>query len=107
MNDKSLWEIMIPKNIDKHTIFHVSCHREWSNYVENITNGMVFFSSLDRRWISPKETSPYFDNKIPVRIFCNKEQIKKIISFTMKHYDQNHVIAYKLSDSIILDHNEE
>jgi len=105
MKNKSLWEIMIPKNIDKHTIFHVSSHRQWNKYVEELTGGMVFFSNLDRRWISSTKTSPYFDNKIPVRIFCSKEQMDKIIDFTMQHYDQKHVIAYELSNNIILKHN--
>lgn len=39
---------------------------------------------------------------IPVRIACNEEQIRDIISFTLKHYKQIAVMAYKLSDKVLI-----
>ena len=44
---------------------------------------------------------------IPCRIICTKEQIIKIIDFTIQHYDQEAVLAFKISDDVIMRHKNE
>ena len=39
---------------------------------------------------------------IPVRIYCTEYQIDKIIEFTMVHYDQEAILAYRISDKVKL-----
>lgn len=39
---------------------------------------------------------------IPVRILASREEIDKIVDFTIQYYDQEAVLCYKLSDEVIL-----
>ena len=41
---------------------------------------------------------------IPVRIACSEEEINKIIDITMVHYDQLAVMAYIISEKVIIKH---
>jgi hypothetical protein len=44
---------------------------------------------------------------IPCRIICTKEQINKIVDFTLVHYDQEAILAYKISSVVILKHKKQ
>lgn len=44
---------------------------------------------------------------IPVRIACSREEIDKIIDITIKHYNQLAVMAYKVSDEVIIKYQNE
>lgn len=41
---------------------------------------------------------------IPVRIVADREEIEKIIDITIKYYDQEAVLAYRISNEVILKH---
>lgn len=44
---------------------------------------------------------------IPVRIIASREEIDQIVDFTIDYYEQQAVLAYKVSDEVILKHKEE
>lgn len=44
----------------------------------------------------------FTERMIPVRIVCSRDQIEDIITMTMDYYEQLAVLAYKLSDEVIL-----
>lgn len=46
----------------------------------------------------------YTERVIPVRVICSQKQIEKIIDFTILHYRQLAVLAYRISDKVILKH---
>jgi hypothetical protein len=44
----------------------------------------------------------FAERMIPVRIACNREQITQILKTTMEFYDQEAVMAYKVSEDVII-----
>jgi len=55
------------------------------------------------QWISP-DGDLFMERMIPVRIIASREQMDAIIDMTMKYYDQLAILAYKVSDEVILKH---
>jgi len=49
-----------------------------------------------------KRGTLFKEKMIPVRILVTKKEVKKIVKFTINHYDQDVVLAYKLSSDYIL-----
>jgi hypothetical protein len=53
------------------------------------------------QWVSPE--GKYFQERmIPVRIACTRAQIDKIIDITLKYYEQEAVMCYRISDLVII-----
>lgn len=48
----------------------------------------------------------FAERMIPVRIHATREEIEKIIDMTLSYYDQIAVMAYKISEEVILKHKE-
>jgi len=57
------------------------------------------------QWIS-REGTLFNERMIPVRLIASKEDMDKIVDMTLKYYDQLAVLAYKISDEVILKHKE-
>ena len=57
------------------------------------------------KWVAP-DGKLFQERMIPVRIACTRPQIEKIVDMTMEYYEQLAVLAYKLSDEVILKHKE-
>jgi hypothetical protein len=97
-----LWEILVPASnpTEKFSYAH---HKEWDAFVRQFSNGITILRGAKGEWISPNGTV-FKDRMIPVRIICTEENIRKIIRFTIEHYKQEAVLAYMLSDTIILEH---
>jgi hypothetical protein len=104
-----LWEILVPtiRNKDKDgnpgKPFRKRFHKVWDDKVKAISNGLTILTPVKGRWVSPR--GELFDERmIPVRIIATQEQIEKIIDMTMKYYDQEAILAYRISDTVILKH---
>ena len=98
-----LWEILVPTARNSGKPFRTRHHREWDKRVRRISGGLTIMQPAKGQWISP--TGALFAERvIPVRIICTREQIDKIIEITIKHYDQLAVLAYKISDEVVLVH---
>jgi hypothetical protein len=41
-----------------------------------------------------------------VRVLCSGAQLEKVIDLTLNHYDQEAVMAYKVSSEIIIKHRK-
>jgi hypothetical protein len=106
MNKTELWEILVPASNGKKKEFSYKHHKEWDAFVKNLTNGVTVMKTAKGQWISP-HGQLYLDRMIPCRIICTKEQIIKIIDFTIQHYDQEAVLAFKISDDVIMRHKNE
>lgn len=99
----SYWEIMVPAVSNKGKPYSIKYHKGWDKKVREIAGGLTILKSAKGEWISP-EGELYAEKMIPVRIKCNEKQIKKIIDFTIKYYDQKAVLAYEISNKVILKH---
>jgi len=97
-----LWEILVPtiRRIDGKP-YRTRYHRVWDKKVREISGGLTIVSPIKGQWISPNGEL-FLERMIPVRIACNREQIEKIIDMTKVYYDQLMIMAYKISDEVII-----
>lgn len=108
----SLWEILVPTVRPKEYSFQLEdryfkrkYHRVWDNEVRKITGGLTIMSPVKGQWVS-NDSELFVERMIPVRIVATKEQIDQIIDLTLKYYNQQAVLCYKLSDEVILKHRK-
>ena len=102
MNDrKEVWEILVPCTKPDGRPNRTRFHRVWDGKVREITGGLTVCTPAKGQWISPNGVT-ISERMIPVRLVCTREQIEKIIELTIDYYEQEAVLAYKISDVVIL-----
>ena len=104
--EKELWEILVPASNNKDQKFTFEHHKEWDAFVKKTTGGVTIMKTAKGQWVSPTGKL-YIDRMIPCRIVCNEQQISDIIDFTIDHYNQEAVLAYRVSTNVILRHKTE
>lgn len=102
-----LWEILIPERWNDSTKIRLYHHHKWDDFVQSVAGGLTILKTYTGQWLEENSGEIYHEPMIPVRIMCNKEQIVSIIDFTIKHYRQKAVMAYKLSDEVIVRYDSE
>lgn len=95
-----MWEILVPAS-NKQLEFTYEHHKAWDEFVIRVSGGITIMRTAKGQWISPDNVR-FKDRMIPVRIKCTRKQINRIITFTINHYQQEAVLAYKVSDEVIL-----
>ena len=108
-----IYEIMVPYTMGSHNYvagkgiprpnrnIHVPYHQDWDKKVIEIAGGMTLMRAAKGTWISPTGTE-HKEIMIPVRISCTEEQIEEIIELTLRHYCQEAVMAYVVSEKVIV-----
>lgn len=101
---KCMFEILVPtiRRKDGKPI-KTRYHRVWDAKVRKISGGLTILSPGKGQWVAG-DGELFVERVIPVRIMCTREEIEKIIDFTIKYYDQLAVLAYKVSDEVIMRH---
>jgi len=102
---KLMWEILVPA-YGKQESFSYEYHNRWNSFVREIAGGLSVLSGIKGEWIAPDGTL-FRDRMIPVRIVCSEEEIEQIIQFTIKHYNQKAVLAYQVSNYVIIRHRKD
>ncbi len=105
MENKNLWEILVPTISNEGKPFRTRYHRVWDAKVRALTNGLTILTPAKGQWVSPAGDL-YSERMIPVRILCTRSEIEKIVDLTMKYYNQLAILAYKISDEVILKHKD-
>ena len=104
MSDKKeMWEILVPTMFNDGRPIKTRYHKVWDKKVYAITGGLTILTPTKGKWVCP-EGSLFEERMIPVRIVCTKEEIEEIIDMSMVYYDQLAILAYKVSDEVILKH---
>lgn len=101
-----LWEVLVPTVRNSGKPFRTRHHRVWDLRVRRITGGLTILQPARGQWVSPQGTL-FQERMIPVRIAATRKQIDQVIKITMQHYDQLAVMAYKVSDEVLIVHREE
>ena len=96
---KELWEILVPTEIDGKPC-RTRYHRVWDAKVRAITGGLTILRPAIGQWVHDNKL--YKERVIPVRIACSTEQIHQIIDITIAYYKQIAVMAYRVSDNVII-----
>lgn len=100
---RELWEILVPTQFNDGRPIRVRYHRVWDGKVYDITKGVTILPPAKGKWVNP-DGKLFQERMIPVRIACNEEQIKKIIDMSMVYYDQEAIMAYRVSEKVIIKH---
>lgn len=103
MSNKSLYEILVPTQSNDGKPFRTRFHRVWDEKVRGISGGLTVLKPAKGQWVSNDGTL-YAERMIPVRIICTKDEIEEIIKFSMKYYEQLAILAYEISNNVILRH---
>ena len=104
---KFLWEILVPteKRVPEgptsNLYYTTRFHRVWDAKVREMTGGLTIMQPIRGEWVS-EDAKLYRERNIPVRIVCTRDQINAIVDMTLVYYDQLAVMAYKVSDEVIL-----
>lgn len=102
---RELWEILVPTMRNDGRPIRTRYHRVWDKEIMTISGGMTILDPGKGRWIH-RETE-FKERMIPVRIMCNADEIRRVMDFTMEYYDQIAVMAYRVSDNVIVRQRDE
>jgi hypothetical protein len=96
-----LWEILVPTIRKTGKPYRTRFHRLWDAKVRSLSGGLTITEPTKGQWISP-EGKLVAERMIPVRFMATRAQANEIIDFTLKYYEQDCVMCYRLSDEVIL-----
>jgi len=102
---KDMWEILVPTIRQDGRPFHLRYHKKWDEMVRSISGGLTILTPVKGQWIF--EDKLFNERMIPVRIISTRAEILEIVAMTKKYYEQIAVLAYRLSDDVILRHDNE
>ena len=106
ITDKKVWCILIPTLMNENFV-RTKHHKKFDEYVREITGGLTIFAPGKGQWINPSNNELVEERIIPVNIACTDEELKKIIKFTIKHYNQDALMYYKVSSEVYIINKDE
>lgn len=101
MHEK-LWEVLVPVYDNDGVPFTMDHHYAWDDRVKQISKGLSIYRSAKGTWYDPEEKEYIVERMIPVRVFCTRIELEHIMNITIGHYDQKAVMAFMISDEIIV-----
>lgn len=99
-----LWEILVPTIRNSGKPIRTRFHRVWDEKVRLISGGLTIMPVAKGQWLHQNEL--FKERMIPVRILATRKQMDEIVEMTMAYYEQLAVLAYKVSDEVILRYAE-
>jgi hypothetical protein len=98
-----VWRVIIPTLMNDKPV-RTRHHRVWDAYVREITGGLSILAPGKGQWInSAKELVE--ERIIPVDIVCTNEQFEKIKDYSFKHYQQDAMMFFLVSDTVFIEDN--
>lgn len=107
METKELWEILVPTVRNNGKPFRLRYHKVWDKKVREISGGLTIMPVAKGMWVDTADETLFTERMIPVRIACTKSEITEIIDFTIEYYEQIAIMAYKISEEVIIRRNGE
>jgi hypothetical protein len=95
-----LWEILVPTVRNDGRPIRLRFHRVWDAKVRAISGGLTIMPVAKGQWVY--DGALFKERMIPVRIVATRKQIESIIDMTAVYYDQIAVMAYKVSEEVII-----
>ena len=102
---KDLWEVLVPTVRNDGRPFRLRYHRVWDAKVRAISGGLTIMPVAKGQWVHGNEL--FKERMIPVRIIATRAEIEAIVDMTIKYYEQIAVLAYRVSDDVLLKYREE
>jgi hypothetical protein len=98
--NKEFWEILVPTVRNDGRPFRLRYHRVWDAKVRAISGGLTVMPVARGQWVHGEKL--YSERMIPVRVMGTRAEIEQIVDLTLKYYEQLAVLAYRVSDDVIL-----
>ena len=98
---RNMWEILVPTIRNDGTPIKTKYHKGWDEKVKSISGGLTILTPTKGKWVAPCGTE-FVERMIPVRVIATRKEIESIIDMTMEYYDQLAILAYKISNEVIL-----
>jgi hypothetical protein len=95
-----IYEILVPTVDNDGKPFRTRYHRVWDKKVYDITGGISILTPLKGKWVD--DGTLYEERNIPVRIACTESQMMEILKFTKEYYRQIAIMAYVISEEVII-----
>jgi len=102
MKDETLkvWCIYVPTLMGTRFV-RTKHHKRWDTYVRKITGGLTILAPSKGQWVNDDD-EVIEERILPVNIACTDEQLKLIVEFSLKHYKQDALMYYKVSDEVYI-----
>lgn len=100
MDDLKLYEVLVPTIMNGVPV-KTKYHKLWDQKIIALVGGISILHPLLGKWKSSTE-SVVNERMILCRIACKPAQVHEIIEITKKHYNQEAVMMYKISDEVII-----
>jgi 8-oxo-dGTP pyrophosphatase MutT (NUDIX family) len=100
-NPLKVWRVIIPTRMGDKFV-RTKHHKVWDRYVRNITGGASISAPGKGQWVDD-EGELIEERIIPVDIACTDGQLKRIIDFTHKHYRQDALMYFQISDNVFIE----
>jgi hypothetical protein len=94
------WEIYVPALDNDGGVYAVAHHLAWDRHVVALVGGLTLVKPVQGRWRDA--TTEVKEKMIPVRIICTRSQMVDIIEFTRMYYSQKVVMAYVVSNEVLI-----
>lgn len=92
----TLYRILVPK-CDKNGVkFPLAHHQRWDGEVIKLAGGLTLGGAVQGRY---RDTA---EEMIPVDVACTEATLQFILRFTKQHYRQEAVLAYVISERVII-----
>ncbi len=101
--EKALWEILVPRYSNDKKKYTLKHHHAWDEQVRTIAAGITILRTARGHWVNPQGIV-FVEEMIPVRVYCDREQLDAITDLTLAYYDSEAIFAYKVSDDVIIKH---
>lgn len=92
------------KCVSERRLIKLKIGRKFDKFVRKLTGGLTILSPAKGSWVF--NNTLFEERVIPVKISCTRKQLDNIVEFTLRHYRQKCVMAYKISNEIILKYGE-
>lgn len=96
-----LWEILVPAADSDGERIPVEYHQMWDQMIRARCGGLTILKTAKGQWVDPSGRL-YAEPMIPVRVACLPEQIGELLDLTIDHYRQQAVMAYRLSEQVLI-----
>ena len=100
--EKSLWVILVPRKTNGGKPIRTRHHKVFDQKVLDMTGGLTIVgpSSVNGYWKAVGSGATYEESTIEVRIMCTEEQIIDIAGWAKRHYNQEAIMFYEISNNV-------
>lgn len=100
LNWLDLWEMLVP--LGEENLITKKRFEIWEDYICELIGGLTCLQPVAGRYRHKVNGEVVTESVAPYRFACNFENLKRIIEFTKIHFDQEEIMVYGISRTVLL-----